>query len=247
MTAGKTLSLTGLASGTTVNLLSEVTFGVQHWAGPLFEIGTSSSTGTFIFNGDGKTLNRQGASYWDGKGTSGGVTKPHPMVHITNAGGSFKNVTVLNSPAHAISVSNTAPITITGVTSVGMSLACNTDCFDVAASSVTITGNACRNQDDCMAVNAGSNIKLLSNTCTGGHGISIGSIASGSKVNKNMISGNNVTDSMYGLRIKTVYGATNASVADVIYSGNRVSGITYQGVAIEQDYKVRVTMFMCIR
>lgn len=26
------------------------------------------------------------------------------------------------------------------------------------------------------------------------------------------------------------------SVADVVYSGNRVSGITYQGVAIEQDY-----------
>lgn len=29
MTAGKTLALTGLASGTTVNLLGEVTFGVR--------------------------------------------------------------------------------------------------------------------------------------------------------------------------------------------------------------------------
>lgn len=30
MTAGKTLSLTDLANGTTVNLLGEVTFGVQY-------------------------------------------------------------------------------------------------------------------------------------------------------------------------------------------------------------------------
>jgi hypothetical protein len=30
MTAGKTLSLTGLADGTTVNLLGDVTFGVRY-------------------------------------------------------------------------------------------------------------------------------------------------------------------------------------------------------------------------
>lgn len=47
MTAGETLAITGLASGTTVNLLGEVTFGVSNWAGPLFEIGTSSDSGTF--------------------------------------------------------------------------------------------------------------------------------------------------------------------------------------------------------
>ena len=53
MTAGETLAITGLASGTAVNLLGEVTFGVSNWAGPLFEIGTSSSSGTFTFNGNG--------------------------------------------------------------------------------------------------------------------------------------------------------------------------------------------------
>src|ERR1700685_481608 len=48
----------------------------SNWDGPLFEIGTASSTGTFNFNGNGQTLNGQGPSYWDGKGTNGGVTKP---------------------------------------------------------------------------------------------------------------------------------------------------------------------------
>jgi hypothetical protein len=65
-----------LASGTTVNLLGEVTFGFKEWDGPLFEIGTSSDSGTFTFNGNGESLNGQGASYWDGEGTNGGVTKP---------------------------------------------------------------------------------------------------------------------------------------------------------------------------
>jgi polygalacturonase len=44
-----------------------------------------------------------------------------------------------------------------------------------------------------------------------GHGISIGSISSGSIVSDVTISNNTVTDSFYGLRIKTDEGATDAS------------------------------------
>lgn len=57
MTAGETLAITGLASGTTVNLLGEVTFGVSNWDGPLFEIGTESDDYTFTFNGNGMYTN----------------------------------------------------------------------------------------------------------------------------------------------------------------------------------------------
>lgn len=240
MTAGETLDLTGLASGTTVNLLGEVTFGVKNWDGPLFEIGTSSSSGTFTFNGNGKTLNGQGASYWDGEGTNGGVTKPHPMIKITKGGGSFKDVTVLNSPAQAVSVGNSATFTVSGVTidnSAGAAKGHNTDCFDVSASDLTITGNTCMNQDDCLAINKGSSITFSNNKCSGGHGISIGSIASDHSVSDVTISGNTVTSSVNGLRIKTDYGATDASVTDITYSGNTVSGISSYGVVIEQDYE----------
>ncbi|KZP10503.1 glycoside hydrolase family 28 protein [Athelia psychrophila] len=236
MTAGKTLAITGLASGTAVNLLGEVTFGVSNWAGPLFEIGTSSDSGTFAFNGNGNTFNGQGASYWDGEGTNGGVTKPHPMLKIIKGGGTFKDVTVLNSPAQAVSVGNTATMVVSAVT------INNTDCFDVSASDLTITGSTCMNQDDCLAINKGSSITFSNNKCSGanslvGHGISIGSIASDKAVSGVTISGNTITDSVNGLRIKTVYGATDASVKDVVYSGNTASGITSYGVVIEQDYE----------
>lgn len=44
-----------------------------------------------------------------------------------------------------------------------------------------------------------------------GHGISIGSIATGKAVDTVTISSNTVTSSVNGLRIKTVYDATDAS------------------------------------
>lgn len=50
------------------------------------------------------------------------------------------------------------------------------------------------NQDDCLAINAGTNIAFTDNTCSGGHGISIGSIASDKVVSGVTISGNKVTN-----------------------------------------------------
>nr|BAH14957.1 endopolygalacturonase 1 precursor [Agroathelia rolfsii] len=238
--AGKTFDISNLADGTTVNLLGDVTFGYKEWDGPLFQIGTKSKTATWHFNGNGHTLNGQGAQYWDGKGTNGGKTKPHPMVKLYHGTGSFKDVTVLNSPAQAVSVGTSAAFTISGVTidnSAGSSKGHNTDCFDVSADDVTITGNVCKNQDDCLAVNKGSNIEFSDNKCSGGHGISIGSVKSDHNVESVTISGNTVTDSANGLRIKTVYGATDAAVTNIVYKDNTVSGISKYGVVIEQDYE----------
>lgn len=55
MTAGKTLALTGLENGTVINLLGDITFGVDNWTGPLMEIGARSIDGVITFNGHGKS------------------------------------------------------------------------------------------------------------------------------------------------------------------------------------------------
>ncbi|KAF7984137.1 hypothetical protein HWV62_16780 [Athelia sp. TMB] len=181
-----------------------------------------------------------GPSYWDGEGTNGGVTKPHPMVKITKGGGTFENLVVLNSPAQAVSVGNTAALTVTNVkvdNSAGTALGHNTDCFDTSGSDLTITESSCYNQDDCLAINSGSTITFSSNLCSGGHGISIGSIATGKAVSDVKITGNTIEASVNALRIKTVYDATDASVTDVTYEGNTGTGITQYGVVIEQDYE----------
>jgi polygalacturonase len=68
----------------------------------------------FIVNGNGHTLDGQGASYWDGQGTGGGVTKPAPLLRI-NHSGTFTNLKVANSPARAIAIGGSS-LTVSDVT-----------------------------------------------------------------------------------------------------------------------------------
>ena len=122
--------------------------------------------------------------------------------------GKFSKFTVKNSPAHAISVGTSGgaavfdAVTVDNKAGDSGSLGHNTDGFDVSADSVTIQNSNVYNQDDCLAFNSGNNLVFQNNYCSGGHGISIGSI-SGSKTVKGVtISGNTVVKSMYGMRIK---------------------------------------------
>ncbi|KAJ6511835.1 glycoside hydrolase [Mycena vulgaris] len=254
--ANTLFDLSDLADGTKVTLAGDIKFAKSSgFEGPMFQIDGKGIT----FDGAGHTFDGNGAVYWDTKGSNGGVTKPQFLK--VKMSGTFKNLKVLNSPRHVFSVGNKAALTITGCTiddsagnelSGGKALGHNTDCFDVSASDVTISSmyfpgtiffrtygiaeNICKNQDDCLAVNSGSNIVFSDNTCSGGHGISIGSIASNKVVSNVKISGNKVTDSTNGLRIKTVYDATGGSVTGVTYTDNTVTSTEY-GVVIEQDYE----------
>lgn len=119
------------------------------------------------------------------------------------------------------------------------SLGHNTDAFDVGSSdSVTIDGATVYNQDDCLAVNSGTNIVFKNGYCSGGHGISIGSVGgrSDNTVNTVTISDSTIVNSQNGVRIKTVYGATG-EVKGVTYSGITLKNITKYGIVIEQDYE----------
>lgn len=123
--------------------------------------------------------------------------------------------------------------------SAGAALGHNTDAFDVGSSNgVTIKGATVINQDDCLAINSGTDITFSGGSCTGGHGLSIGSVGgrSDNTVSNVVISDSKIINSANGVRIKTVYGATG-SVQGVTYSGIQLSGITSYGIVIEQDYE----------
>ncbi|EJD54411.1 hypothetical protein AURDEDRAFT_132904 [Auricularia subglabra TFB-10046 SS5] len=241
--AGQTFSMKNLKSGTVVKVAGNVTFGT----GVLWATTHARPIGTNItFDGQGNTFNGNGQFYWDGQGGNGGVAKPSKMLVITSSG-TFKNLNVLNSPTHAFSVGNKEPLVISNIrldnsgrqsTDQGLREPSghNTDAFDVSATGTTITGCTVINQDDCIAINKGSNIVFSNNSCTGGHGISIGSIKTGGVVSNVQILNNQVISNQNGLRIKTYVNATDASVSDVTYSGNTVTGATDYGVIIEQDY-----------
>ncbi|KAI0746570.1 endo-polygalacturonase PG1 [Daedaleopsis nitida] len=240
--AGKTFDLS-LADGTTVNMQGDVTFAVQNWDGPLFQVSGKSIT----FNGNGHTFDGNGPSYWDGQGGNGGVTKPAPMMKI-KISGTYTNVKVKNSPARTYSVGNPAQLTMSSLTidnsegdqpnskSGGDPAGHNTDGFDCSTTNLVIQDSTIHNQDDCLAINKGSNIVFQRNTCVGGHGISVGSIDSDVTVTGITIKDNVITNNDQALRIKTKAAATGSSVSNITYSGNTGTGMRRFGVIIDQSY-----------
>jgi polygalacturonase len=123
-----------------------------------------------------------------------------------------------------------------------------------------ITDNWIYNQDDCLAINSGSNITFQRNTCIGGHGVSIvcfigldtfltswrrglpqGSISSDATVSNIKILNNTIIDNDQALRIKTKVDAMDASVVNVTYSGNTSRGNAKFGVLIDQSYPSTVS------
>ncbi|KAJ7927792.1 glycoside hydrolase [Mycena leptocephala] len=239
---GQTFTINAAASAT-ITMAGDVTFGFAEWAGPLMLVSGTNVT----FNGNGHTLFGQGDLYWDGLGGNGGVTKPAPFIRVNNAG-SFSNVRILNAPERSIAVKG-SPVTISGITidnslgdlpnsrSNGLPAGHNTDGFGISnANNVIIQNSSVHNQDDCLAVNGGTNVTFQNNVCVGGHGISIGSIASNVIVNNVHITGNTVMNNTNGLRIKTDATATASTVSNVVYTNNKLSGITQFGVLIDQSY-----------
>ncbi|KAG8773117.1 hypothetical protein FRC12_002708 [Ceratobasidium sp. 428] len=239
--AGQTFQLDA-PTGATVTMLGDVTFGHAEWAGPLFQLTGNSIT----FNGNGHTFNGQGELYWDGLGGTGSV-KPHPMMKIKSSG-TFSNVIVKNSPQNCFSFGNSAQLTVSKVTvdnsagdkpnskSNGAAAGHNTDAFDASVSNLTIQDSVVYNQDDCLAINKGSNIIFQRNSCSGGHGISVGSIDSDVTVSNIQILNNVVTNNDQALRIKTKSAATGSTVSGITYTGNTATGCKRFGVIIDQSY-----------
>ncbi|CAE6369661.1 unnamed protein product [Rhizoctonia solani] len=239
--AGQTFSISA-PTGATINVVGDVTFGYEEWAGPLFELSGTDIT----FNGNGYTFDGQGDQYWDGLGSSGS-TKPHPMMKIKSSG-TFTNLIIKNSPQQCFSFGNDAALTVSKVTvdnsdgnsanslSNGKPAGHNTDGFDVSVSDLTIEDSTVINQDDCLAINKGSNIVFQRNSCSDGHGISIGSITSDVTVSNVQILDNTVTNNAQGFRIKTDASATGSTVSGIYYSGNTATGCTDYGVIIDQSY-----------
>lgn len=87
----------------------------------------------------------------------------------------------------------------------------NTDAFNVGVSDhIIIQNSIVKNQYDCLAINSSTTNEFLNSQCSGGHGISIGSIGGRSDIlvqNVN-ISSYDVTESVNRIRIKTISGAT---------------------------------------
>lgn len=157
---------------------------------------------------------------------------------------SINGLNVKNTPVQGFSINTATDLTLDHITidnSAGdvTNGGHNTDAFDVGSSTGIIISNAnVKNQDDCLAVNSGTNITFTGGTCSGGHGISIGSVGgrSDNVVKDVKILSSSISNSDNGVRIKTVYDATG-SVSGVTYKDITLKNIAKYGIVIEQDYQ----------
>ncbi|RMY78677.1 hypothetical protein D0864_09232 [Hortaea werneckii] len=247
--AGTTLDMTDLNDGTTVTFEGTTTFGYEEWKGPLISF---SGTNITIQGADGHLINMGGDQWWDGKGSNGGLLRPF-VDRITG-------LKIKNTPIQCFSINGAENLHVVDITIDNSEVSVhgnfstdsadkvkgdvengghNTDAFDVGSSTgVYISGANVKNQDDCLAINSGTDISFTGATCSGGHGISIGSVGGrdDNTVKNVFISDSTITDSDNGVRIKTVYDATG-SVKNVTYSSITLSGINKYGIVIEQDYE----------
>ncbi|KAL4964821.1 glycoside hydrolase family 28 protein [Aspergillus stella-maris] len=237
--AGETLDLTGLKTGATVIFEGETTFGYKEWKGPLISV---SGTSVTVKQSSGAKINCDGARWWDTKGSNGGKKKPKFFyAHKLNKS-KIQGLRVYNTPVQGFSIQadhleiNDVLIDNSAGDKKGGH---NTDAFDVGSSTyITIDGATIYNQDDCLAVNSGEHITFTNGYCSGGHGLSIGSVGGrkNNVVKDITISNSQVVDSQNGVRIKTVYGASG-SVTGVTYDNIKLSNISKYGIVVQQDYK----------
>ncbi|XP_060535275.1 polygalacturonase-like [Cylas formicarius] len=238
--AGETLTL-NLKSGASLTLEGTIKFGYQEWKGPLILVKGSKVTVTgasgFKFDGDG-------AKYWDGKGDKGKV-KPK-FIRIQTTGGSvFKNINLLNCPHQCVSI-NSADSTTLQNWDVDVSagdkdeLGHNTDGFDISSSkNINIETATVKNQDDCVAINQGSNIYISGLTCSGGHGLSLSvgqNSGSDNTVSNVTFTDCTVKDSRNGIHVKTHTDGGTGYIKNVVYKNIKMSGISRYVINVQEDY-----------
>lgn len=239
--SGTTLDLTKLNDGTTVIFEGTTSFGYEEWKGPLISV---SGTKITVQGADGHVIDGNGAKWWDGKGSNGGKTKPKFFYAHSMKQSTISNLNVKNTPVQGFSINSATDLTLDSITidnseGDGDDGGHNTDAFDVGSSDgITISNANIKNQDDCLAINSGTNIHFTGGTCSGGHGLSIGSVGGrdDNTVDGVVIENSSISNSENGVRIKTVYDATG-KVNNITYKDITLSGITKYGVVLEQDYE----------
>lgn len=239
--AGTTLDLTKLKDGTTVTFQGTTSFGYKEWEGPLISV---SGNKIAVKGASGHVIDGNGAKWWDGKGSNGGKKKPKFFYAHSMKASTISNLNVKNTPVQGFSINGATDLVLDHITidnSAGDKTngGHNTDAFDVGSSTgITISNANVKNQDDCLAINSGTNIHFIGGTCSGGHGLSIGSVGgrSNNVVKDIVIENSKIINSDNGVRIKTVSGATG-SVSGVTYKNISLQNIAKYGIVIQQDYE----------
>lgn len=197
----------------------------------------TSTTGKGVFNGSGQAA-------WDAFAADTSLSRP-TMLLITDAssGVLVSGLTFLDAPNvfHSCNGDSTdvryEDVTLHAV-SASANAAKNTDGWDVGpAARVSIVRASVTNDDDCVAFKPGASYVTVEDiTCTGSHGLSVGSLgSSGEDVVENVyVSGATMVSSTKAAGIKLYPGGDK-------YGTSSVSNVTYENIVVKDcDYAFQV-------
>jgi polygalacturonase len=187
-------------------------------------------------------IDGQGASWWDRwreqarAATSGGGTNRPRLVHAVRSRNLlFDGVGLYNSPSFHLVVKDSEDVTVNAMRFVALAHSPNTDAIDpVDTRNMLITNNFFDVGDDVVAIkslkanperpdSAVENIVIRGNKGLAGRGICIGSETIGG-VRNVLVEDNELTGSMYGIRIKTPRGR-GGIVQDIVFRNNRMTNV----------------------
>ncbi|CAD6443083.1 493003a7-5aae-4b35-91d9-7e2c35157cc2 [Sclerotinia trifoliorum] len=244
------IDLTKVKAGTKITFAGKTTFGFTNDSS--FEPIKLSGSGIHVTSAPGAVIDGNGQAYWNGYGSNDDVPKPNHFIAASKLiGGSvIENLYIQNWPVHLFTITGAVGLTIQNLilnntagdvpnaASGTLPAAHNSDGFDVSSSVDTIIRNSSvYNQDDCVAITSGNNITIDGLYCSGGHGLSIGSI--GGKSNNNVTNitfkNSHVVNSSNGARIKSNEGTTGF-ISNITYSNIKLTNIDTYGIDVQQDY-----------
>lgn len=187
-------------------------------------------------------IDGQGAPWWERwraqarAAKSGGGTNRPRLVHAARSRNLlFQGIGLYNSPSFHLVVKDSEDITVDGMRFVALAHSPNTDAIDpVDSRNMLITGNFFDVGDDVVAIKslkvnparpdaAVENIVVRGNRGRAGRGICIGSETIGG-VRNVLVEDNELTGSMYGIRIKTPRGR-GGIVQDIVFRNNRMKEV----------------------
>lgn len=232
---GESIDLWNLRPGTVVEFAGITRFGYSKWKGPLIQV---TGRNIKIVGLRGHMIDAEGHRWWDNWGGNGGIDKPR-MFHVAAVDLTIQGLFIKNMPClgfalngQNIYVRNVRIDNKDGHNKGGH----NTDGFDVAnAKHIVIENSIVENQDDCLAVNSGTDVSFVHNVCIGGHGISIAPMGNGVMVTNVRMANNLVATSMCGLRIKTTK-FERGLVKGISFENTILKDIEWMGIGIQGNY-----------
>ncbi|GAO13076.1 uncharacterized protein UV8b_03451 [Ustilaginoidea virens] len=230
------LSLAG-CRGCTLQLdgTLQVSADVGYWNNKGRIIYISGVNGATI-TGSG-TIDGNGQASWDYYAKNRGINLPFLVQVDGSANVVVSGITLRNAPMfHVVTSGNSHHIRYSHLTlhsvSKSKAEAMNTDAFDIGASSwVTVEHSTVTNSDDCVVLKPGSDhITVQGMTCTGSHGLSVGSLADGPGVNElvsnSIFRDSLMIDSLKAAGIKYWPGGPH-------HGTGLVSNVTWQNIQVQ--------------